>query len=86
MFLDDKKNKLKNWLNEIVEKHFSYGKDATEEDKQRTKKNAMLAMAVAVLAAVCVAFAVLSMDYRISTIDEIQGNDKVVVRITPGMA
>ena len=50
MFLDDKKNKLKNWLNEIVEKHFSYGKDATEEDKQRTKKNAMLAMAVAVLA------------------------------------
>lgn len=38
MFLDDKKNKLKNWLNEIVEKHFSYGKDATEEDKQRTKK------------------------------------------------
>ena len=51
MFLDDKKNKLKNWLNEIVEKHFSYSKDATEEDKQRTKKNAVLAMAVAVLAA-----------------------------------
>lgn len=86
MFLDDKKNKLKNWLNEIVEKHFSYGKDATEEDKQRTKKNAMLAMAVAVLVAICVTFAVLSMDYRISTIDEVQGNDKVVVRITPGMA
>lgn len=86
MFLDDKKNELKNWLNEIVEKHFSYDKDATEEDKQRTKRNAVLAIAAAVLAAVCVTFAVLSMDYRISTIDEVQGNDKVVVRITPGMA
>ena len=38
MFLDDKKNKLKNWLNEIIEKRFSYDKDATEEESREPKE------------------------------------------------
>ena len=85
MFLDDKKNELKNWLNEMVKNHFPYGDAATEDDKKKTKRNTVLAVAAALLLVGCITLAILSMNYKISTIDKIEGNDKVVVRITAGM-
>lgn len=38
MFLDDKKNKLKNWLNEIVEKHFPMARMQLRRTSKEPKK------------------------------------------------
>ncbi len=71
MFLEEKKNNLKKWLK--------------DEENKKAKKNIVFVI-LAVFVAICLILGVLSMDYRVSPIHEVQGDDKVIVRIAPGMA
>lgn len=86
MFLEEKKNNLKNKLSEVAKKHFAYGSEAGEEARKKAKRNVLLAVLAAVLLAACLAVGVMGVDYRISTAEVAVGDgDKVAVRITPGM-
>ena len=86
MFLKDSKNSLKDFLNDVVEKYFSYGREADEFERGKAKKNVVLAILAVLLAVACLLVGVLAWNYRISPIEEAKGNDRVVVSIAPGMA